>query len=300
MNHYKLHTGISRTYPVTNKEDFENQTGKDGNYQYSGKDGKKRGLGVCPSCDNPVRILGIFNKIDQIPHARHHNKSTAFATFDESAYYHCPEARPDGDYIRDMASKERELSAYEKKMYYAMRNYYDKVIYILRKDLNLYISNSLAERMLKEFVKNKGYMRPDASLYNLPWVLLDSTYSFSIIKRIVKKDTELNSFLRKRDDVTLVSYNEAYDLIESKPGKYTVLIGHFIHHKRNVVDGILTETIQFRLSDSKDVPIHWIYKETYEINQYRFPNLCEKGKNKYRDQKLLDIAVKVMPDIYSF
>lgn len=309
MDEYKLHTGISQTYHVTNKDDFEEQTGKDSNYQYTGKDGVKRGLGVCPACDNPVRILGLYEQLDkQKAHARHHNKSTTFAVYEADAYYHCPNAKPSNVVGTDMSSKERKPSEYEKRMYYIMREYFDKAIYILNQDLSIHVSNSLAQRFLKEFVHNKGYMNREASIYNLPWILLERSYSFNLIGLKVKRISPLHVFLSRMNTVKLTPYifenekgekvNTELDIIKpAHEGQYVVLIGHFIQHSRRVVEERIEESIKFGISDSKKVPIHWIYQETYSINQHRFPNLCEKGKDLHRNLKQLEIAKKIMPDL---
>ena len=296
MNEYKLHTGISQTYQITNKNDFEEQTGKDLNYQYVGKDGVKRGLGVCPACDNPVRILGLYEKLDkQKAHARHHNESTSFAIYEN---FHCPNADPNKISGSDMSSKERCPSEYEKRMYYAMRDYFDKAVYILNRDLSVHVSHSFAKRLLREFVQNKGYMNHEASLYNLPWILLERSYSFNLVGMTIKRASKLRDVLIKTDTVKLTPCSEGLDLIEPSCKKgYVNLTGHFIQHSRKVLGEQIEESIKFGVSDSKDVPMHWIYQEEYKINQHRFPNLCEKGKHSYRNEELLKIARETMPDL---
>lgn len=306
MDEYKLHTGISRIYKVTSKEDFEEQTGNSKTYQYNGIDGIKRGLGVCPACDNPVRILGIYNKLEgQKPHARHHNRSTLFAEFDEGAYYHCPLAEPSQYAWSDMASQKREPTEYEIRMYRIMRDYFDKAIYILNQDLSIKISYTLAERLLKEFLANKGYMSPNASIYNLPWILIERSFSFNLIGHQIKRNSQFHKCLEGVSEIKLIPYKYTkdgkeietlYDVIESSTKEYVTLQAHFIQHERKCIDGDIVESIGFGASMSEDVPIKWLYRETYEINLHRFPNLCEKGKNIFRDKKLLDIARNIMKE----
>lgn len=309
MEEYKLRTGISYTYKVTTKYDFEEQTGNNRDYQYVGKDGIKRGLAVCPSCDNPVRILGLYEELDgQKAHARHHNRDTAFASYDSSAYFHCPRAEIRNVRGTDFSNVKREPSEYEKRMYNTMREYFDKAVYILNQDLSLYVSHSFAKRLLQEFVANRGYMSSDSSIYNLPWMLLDKSFSFNLIGMRVRRTSELHQFLSLKEDIILVPYtyhdkdnNEVdteYDLIKPQDNHYVILIGHFIQHTRIVASNdMLKENIVFGLSDSNSVPIHWIYREKYNINEHRFPNLCVKGKDKHRNQKLLDIAQEIMPEL---
>lgn len=308
MKEYKLKQGVSKTYPITNKEDFEEQTGKSDAYKYTDKKGIIRGLAVCPACDNPVSILGIFQKLEkQVPHARHTNKSTIFATFDPDAYYHCPNADP-GKVKPLPTPKDRKPSTYEIKIYNTLREYFDKAIYILNKDLNIYISNAFARRLLMDFLQQYGYMQPNASLYNLPWMLLETSFSFSLINRMIKRNSSLWLALNeKKADISFKPYEykdengdiktSEYDLIEPKENKFLTLEAHFIHHNRKIINDDVKETITLGISDSADVPIHWIYKEEYNINTHRFLNLCVKGKDKYRNQGLLNIAEELMPNI---
>jgi len=308
MDCYKLHTGMSVTYEVSTKEDFELRAGKNKDYYYIGRDGVKRGLAVCPACDNPVRILGLYNKLNnRKPHARHHNMSTAFAIHDESAYYHCPLSNPNQESGRDEASKNREPSAYEKSMYYMLRDYFDKAIYILNQDLSIRVSFSFAKRLLEEFVINKGYMNPDASIYNLPWILLDSNFSFNMIQKQVKRDTELHDALLQMDRIRLEPYKykdkngniveTEYDTIYANVKEYVVLRGHFIQHIRRIRNDCLEESIGFGISDSEEIPIRWVHREKYGINPWRFPNLCKNGIDKYRNERFLKAARDIMPDL---
>lgn len=60
MKNFKLKKGISTVYPITNEKDFYDLTGGRRPYMETGKDGKKRAFGICPGCDNPIQIVGLY------------------------------------------------------------------------------------------------------------------------------------------------------------------------------------------------------------------------------------------------
>ena len=59
MRWFKLHT---REYPVYElaKENYLTKTKKDKRYSAVGKDQCKRDFAVCPACDNPIQIIGVY------------------------------------------------------------------------------------------------------------------------------------------------------------------------------------------------------------------------------------------------
>lgn len=62
MRRFKLHTGKAKVYDLT-KEIYLSETKKDAHYSITGKDGCKRNFAVCPACDNPIQILGLYKKL---------------------------------------------------------------------------------------------------------------------------------------------------------------------------------------------------------------------------------------------
>ena len=63
MRKFKLHTGVSNPYEI-NVENFEKLTLKQEPYHKVGKDGVPRDFGVCPACDNPIQLIGLYKKLE--------------------------------------------------------------------------------------------------------------------------------------------------------------------------------------------------------------------------------------------
>ena len=93
MRRFKLHTGKAKVYDLT-KEIYLSETKKDAHYSITGKDGCKRNFAVCPACDNPIQILGLYKKLVNTdkPYGKHYNHSITIATHNETTYRLCPYA----------------------------------------------------------------------------------------------------------------------------------------------------------------------------------------------------------------
>ena len=70
------------------KENYLTKTKKDKRYSAVGKDQCKRDFAVCPACDNPIQIIGVYKKLENTdkPYGRHYNHDTAIAKHNEQAY----------------------------------------------------------------------------------------------------------------------------------------------------------------------------------------------------------------------
>lgn len=296
MKFYKLKTGISEVYKITTREDFEEKIREKGKYTYKNSDGENYGLAVCPRCDNPIRILGLYKKLNGIkPYAKHHNKSTAIAVINKSAYLHCPYANPTSKKGFDK-SKILPLTDFEKQLYYTMRDYFDKAIYMLNKNLDFYISDKFAKKLLEGFTKNCTYRNELANNSNLPFMLLDNFDNFTMVYRLVKKESELWKVLNKRKDINFIQKDEIYDKIVPNTGCFVFLEGHFYAHTvTSNDDGDVSEKIKFGVIDSPDIDKERFFQRKYEIKENEFQNLCKNES--YRNNNLLEMAKNIMPDL---
>ena len=134
------------------KENYLTKTKKDKRYSAVGKDQCKRDFAVCPVCDNPIQIIGVYKKLENTdkPYGRHYNHDTAIAKHNEQAYQFCPYASNHYDVTRDM--KKEKMTDYERDIYRSTRNNFDLAVAILESDLGILVTKNMAEHMLKEYV----------------------------------------------------------------------------------------------------------------------------------------------------
>ena len=190
------------------------------------------------------------------------------------------------------AIKKREATDYEKKIYDAVRDYFDLAIYIIEQDTGIHITKRMAEMILDEYIASRGYMYYWATPYNIPWMLLYFTRPFSCFRTTIRKNTSLWKFFDQRDDVTLEPLGENY--VVKNNGKFLTLKYCTILHDRKVIDDEVIETIHFQVFDEKDEKITTDYDHILKINETRFPNLVENAK--HRNHELLQLAKEKMPE----
>lgn len=295
MLEIKFHKGFVPSYPVE-KETFKKQTGCKYPYVQNNE-----WYAYCPHCENPVKLLGILKPlVKQKSHARHqtHNVND-LGNYNEIKYEFCPYHRKNADYVREIRSGEE--TDYDIEIYNIMRKHFDQAIYILRKILPIYLSNRSAERLLKEYISYKGWMFIGADEDNIPLMLLNAMSGLPIYGMLVKNDSKLYKFLKKRKEIDFIPSDciNGYSKVTKRNNKYINL------------DFIVTN-IRFRVDD--DTRLHNIIKiniaqpdgkGTYETiyeeeikdsKPYAFRHLVHsKSDTLVRNEKLLDIAKELMP-----
>lgn len=91
MRKFKLHKGVSPIYDLT-VEEYEKRAPQGRPYKFVGKDNEMRRFAICPACDNPIQIIGIYKKCKNTdkPYGKHYNRNTEIGIHNEQAYQYCP------------------------------------------------------------------------------------------------------------------------------------------------------------------------------------------------------------------
>ena len=170
-------------------------------------------------------------------------------------------------------------------------------MYILEQDTGIYITENIARQMLREYVASEAHMYYWATLYNIPWMFLYFMTAHSCYGLIIKQDCELEKYLLTREDVNLVpcDFKKGYVRV-SNNGNFLDLNYTMLSHSRKVVNDEVVEKIYLELY-STDINGEFVteYKQELQINEYRFPNLICNAK--YRNQKRIELAREIMPEI---
>ena len=92
MKIFKLKVGSSKIYEL-NKNIFELQTKQKKPYYTFNNSNEQIQYAVCPACDNPIQIIGLYKKLKNTdkPYGRHCIHSVArLAEYNQQAYDFCP------------------------------------------------------------------------------------------------------------------------------------------------------------------------------------------------------------------
>lgn len=300
MHYFKLRQGNTDVYEITEVL-YEEKTGLKRPYHILGKDGQIRNFAICPICDNPIQIVGLFKATERKPYGKHYNRDIELAKHCEQQYRYCPYAKH--TYQTPNNILKENTTDYEIGVYNTLREHYDCVIYLAEQISGLLFSLKLAEEYLKGFLGNCAHQFSLSSYYNLPWVLLHAQYAKPCYHKLVRKDSPLYRLLEKQKEVSLLPYKDSPYYIIEKTGKWMELEYSFIHHKRTAVNDDLCESIQLVLSKTgKDGLPKIVGRTTLSINECRFPNLLHSAKaksmrNTMRNQELRAMANRMMPEL---
>lgn len=286
MDSYKLAPG-----PVIVKEitvaNFEADTKKklpyyvDENLQYA----------VCPRCDNPIQILGLYKKLQNTdkPFGRHVAKSIAhLAKYDQEAYDFCPLARPQHP---NPEARRRNTAKTPAHLLVLLKEQFDRIVYILRRDTDILFSPNLLARMLTTFIKAEGYAYSWASANNLPWTFMHMSFAHSLYGQKIREDSDLKKAILQ--NVPEASFDKNGRLIAEAGTYLSPLTFCFMNHQLAMKNGTLDESFDFVVSqqakDSRET--RDVFCKTLFIDQSYFLNLInlppERAK---REERLLDLV----------
>lgn len=289
MNIVKLTVGPGPVYPVSPSV-FEAAALKRPPY-YQNK-GTPMFYAVCPRCDNPVEIVGLYKRAK--PYARHHTHDIpGLAQYSQEAYDFCPYANPQKP---DSSARKKVKSGLPLQILKLLRDQFDRVIYLLSKDTGIVFSERLAEQMLDRYLAGEGYLYPWATMGNLPWIFGHLSHRWNLWGRVVRKDSPLYAALAAHKDL---QFNDQGQL-RTKPGKFVDINFLFMQHRlvtkntekdREYAGGNLEETLEFVVTEGNGNRPKTLFKTVLHIDQAYFQNLVDLPDDKaQRNQKLLAIA----------
>lgn len=211
MIEIKFQKGVSKLYGVS-REEFVEATKEKPPYQNNGKNGKEA-YALCPLCENPVKLLGVYAILPkQNSHARHYkNDVPGLAYYDEYKYLNCPYHRKNADYVNEVR-KPQDMTAVNIEILQLAHDYFDKCIYILKKVTGLSISNKLAEEIAMDYKAHPGYMTYDITRENVPYIMGLCMTGKNLVKRLIEEDSPLYEMLKDKKEVSLekLSQNSEY------------------------------------------------------------------------------------------
>lgn len=312
MRVFKLHSFDVKEEVLT-KENFKKLTQERKPYVQIFPGKEKNGFALCPCCNNPIRIVGLYRPIknDIAAYAKHYEGDVpGVGKYNRYLYINCKYAIN----MRNVCPKEErnpELTQYGENIYDTVKKYFDKAIYVLQESIGINITSSMAEKMLCDYVYSYGCMYPFHTINNIPWMIMYlSDYSIELYGQCVRTDSEIYKKLQEIqclyfEDIPIdeqsseskKKFAKKYKILKAK--KYTqisVLFQRHYREKKN--DDEVSEYIYMTVSYRHNSDDKWIYNSTIrvEIEDKWFQKLLHSGNAmKFRDTKLLQIAEENMP-----
>lgn len=293
MDVFKTRTGLKESILIT-EENFTEATGKEKPYYRKNKQGKDTFFAVCPKCDNPIQIIGLYKQEAEStikPYGRHY-KGDIFqlAKYDEIEYLACPYSNPNH---KSQTKKRPSSNPKTKIFYHMMRKHFDKIIYLLGKKLGINISYGFAEKLLKNWAANEGWRYYESTYENLPYMLLYAEPAYSMYGRLIFRDGEIYQALKKKGkNFAFEPFGERYIKIIQKTGKFLNASFYLCNHKYIENGEHLTEYYRLKIIEDEKV----IFQKKIEVEPNYLYHLINDSSWKMTDKdiRLKELAQNIL------
>jgi hypothetical protein len=236
LHQFKLKTGIAPDYPI-DKTTFEEQSRMQEPY-YIDEDTQ---YAVCPRCDNPIQIIGLYKRLENTPRpfGRHLRRSIeGLAEYAQERYDYCPLANPQ----KPNPNKKRSgQDGIPNALLALLREQFDRVVYLLSRDTGIVFSEGLLRKMLKTFLDVDGCLYPWATTVNLPWMFGYRAQLQTLYGQKIREDSNLRKALEK---VPNAAFDENGCLVKGS-GFLRPIMFCFIDHAFKNSNGDQEESLRF-------------------------------------------------------
>ena len=297
MKYFKKEATRSAERYLISSENFEQVTEHKSPFEKRNSDGSISQYGICPSCLNPIQLIGTVRKVKISPYGKHTGKTIqGIADWNQLKYEYCPYAAPEHRISINDNEILPEITEDIIELYELLKTNFDRVIYVIEKELDIHCSPNFWEKVIQQYIINLAYCYPWLTESNLPYIF---AYRGMTHNNLYGQQVKFNSMiyiaLEKHKDIKFLTpkNNEAYRTIYGKNG-YLNLEFRFTQHKQRANSGkTLVESMQFCVDDL--ISGETVFQKTIEFDETYFMNIVNKaGNEKYRNTKLLEIAQKTM------
>lgn len=181
---------------------------------------------VCPLCDNPIQIVGLFRRQEESrarrPYGRHHRGDVpGLCRYDEDAYLHCPYADP--NHRTDIRARRHPKDPTGRALYGLMRGEFDRVALAWERFSGIHLGPGAARDMLRKWRDDQGWRYYDATYGNLPQMLFFAAGGQNLVKRYIVPGSPLHERLKGVPRVRLAPTRSRYVQVDKAgPGFLTL------------------------------------------------------------------------------
>lgn len=301
MKYFKTEaTRTAPRYEITSQV-FEDVTGYKQPFEQRNPDMSFSQYGICPSCLNPIQLIGIARQIKVKPYGKHTGKDIpGLPRWKQIKYEYCPYA---SNNVRRNINENELLPEITKdivELYNLLKDQFDRVVYIISKELDIRCSLPFWKRALQQYLANNVYCYPWLTEANLPYIFAyRGMQQQSLYGQQFLSGSELFKALKKHPNVKFEpsqKENGSYMTLLSQ-GNFLNLQFRFTGHQQRAVSGEeLNESILFCIDDL--VSGKTIFQRRIVFSENYFINLVNKNGNEDKRQLLLlNIAKENMPPL---
>ncbi len=290
--HFKVSTGRVPAHAIT-KENVEELLGRRPPWFRQGKFREDdRHFAVCPYCDTPIQLKGVYKRQENSPQPYGSHTGTAIDGFHFNALdlEFCPYKLT--NHAHDKGQR-REMGPVAIQLMDVVISEFDRIVLILRDDFGFCFSDAFAGKMLDQWFDSEAYLYTGAHLRNLPWMVAYFAPALSLFGQPVGKNAELTTLIREKVPQANIS---EFGRLDKGKSWYAIEL-QCLHHKVqiNEADGTLIESLTLRVqnftktNEAANAPT--IYKKQIFFNSERFEALIHTPPERaQRNEILLQLA----------
>lgn len=296
MNVYKLDVN-KQGYWELNKDDYEQRTARRSPWYKVSDTGSPRYFAVCPACNNPIQLIGIYRLPANVtaPYAKHYGTALpGVGLFDREAYECCPYA--DKTKNTDTGKNKRSPGALSHQILRLLIEHFDKVIWLLSKSTGIRIDEKLALSMLRQYSREEGWLYSRATLMNIPWVFAYMADWQDILYKKIEDKEIVQALIVSEPGRLTVNDN---DFLVKAPActEYLTLGAYYTCHNTSVADHELSETMDMVVTFKSGYgPAREIYRHKIVFDFNYFNNIVNfsNWKSTAAGQRLLEHAAEIL------
>lgn len=302
MKYFK--TKASKTAPKfeITLENFDRETHQAPQFYKDGNTKKPSRYAICPSCLNPIQIVGLVQKSKVRPYGRHTGKNIdGLPQWNYQKYRYCPyAAKTDSISPYDDWTSNLIIDKEVVELYNLLKTEFDRVVYVISKELGISCSNLFWEKALKSFLSDYGYTYLWLTAENLPYIFafLGMQHK-NIFGQSIAVNSPIYNALKGVKGVHFEKNEKRKDyavLQRAENAEFICLKLRFYGHKQKGLDGEeVQESIMVCIDDNIAQKV--VYEKKLVFNQTFFLNLIKADNTSNRNEKLLNIAAEQMTGI---
>jgi len=261
------------------------------------KDGRINHYAICPKCNNPAIILGLYKRIDGVsPHARHTRYDVDGLAIHEDYYYEwCPNHRKNVEYVCEPRRDER--TSFEINIYNAAREYFAQSILCIQSAIGIYISDNLAKDIGRNYALVGADMYRGACIENIPCMMIFAYHGFSLYKKLIAVNNPMIPFLESCKNVRLKDYNDNYYLVD-KNSEYLDLDMNISLCESTVQNDETVYYLTVVIGKPTDNGyFETLWKKKLVVDVSGFVEAINNQKNDTYRKKLSEIGLKTIPEL---
>lgn len=266
MDVYKLEPKSIEIKKIS-KENFEQDTGKLTPYYQEGKNSQ---YAVCPVCDNPINIIGLYNPNAKTkPYGKHYpGNIDKLAIYNRYKYETCPYASCVWeDKTKRIKSNIDDIA---KDIIEFMQENFDSVIRLLRQITGIIFNDKMIEKMIQHFLSTKGYAYCNAYVMNSAWMFGYMQWRVNFFGMVIDNNHQIYNVLINHPNVKIENNRIVNNNGFIKPEFY------FMLHRTQQKDNIKSEYINYYV----DINEKNIFKQEIKIDLPLFSKILNRQTGK--------------------